>query len=64
MPLFLIAIGVVGGIIATTGAILALGFGFKVGLYITGLGAIIVLIEFTINECRRWRKEKEKKDEE
>lgn len=64
MPLLIIIIGAVGGIIAATGAILALGFGFKVGLCITSLGAIIVLIEFTINEWMRWRKEKEKKDEE
>lgn len=63
MPLLLIAIGVIGGIIATAGAILALGFELKVGLYITGLGTIIVLIEFIIDEWRRWRKEKEKKDE-
>jgi hypothetical protein len=57
MPLFLIVIGigVIGGIIGAIGAILALGFGFKVGLYITILGAIIVIIEFIIDEWNQWK---------
>lgn len=42
---------IAGGIIATVGAIL-------------GLGAIIVVIEFIIDEWRRrWREKKEKKKE-